>query len=253
MEEKECLGKYWQRKIKKISKSDQILAYYQKRIEKDIKNSMDCGQCSAIIFQFSLESSNEITFKNLENDQNNVLWFPYTQLKKDYLTVRYNGFLKIEEGGFLLNFRFKSLLDWIISQGLDFYLTTSLNLVVFWNLQSAKSVNNKNTLYNYFIEQSGNLEEDYKKYQKRIKNAMDCGQGNAYICSLYYGLDYNEMTKEDIVDLDFIFDDSDIKWYLIKEHHKNLVLHFVKKEHLRWFICFPEGDKYTCGLLKIFW
>jgi hypothetical protein len=261
MEQKESLGKYWERKIKKISKSDHILSYCQKRIINDIKNAMNCGQNSAVIFQFSLESSNEITYSlQNNNDNNSILWFPYNNLKKDCFkkTTITTNILQLEDqsnGGFLLNFRFKALLDWILQEGLGFYMTTSLNLVIFWDISTAKSNFNNNMLYKYFMEQLIFVEEEnYKKYYKIIKNAMDSGQTSSFLCSLYYKSDYNEMTEDDIVDIDFIYEDlNKIRWFLVKNIHQDLVLNFIKKQNLKWFLNFPENDKYDFALLKVFW
>lgn len=228
MQQQEALGSYWERRTKIASPNIEKLLIYSDRIRGDVQRAIQCGQQQIVAFSLSTNPKRRELYEEIVTGaQDPLLWFELEDEQK---------------GGYRLDNRFLSLLRWIKEEGLDFALDTDqLNLIVYWNLGTARAAKERTALIHAFVE-SMTLPIEYEtkdlaKLRARIRAAMDTGQTQSVLCILYKNQDYVEKTKDTIVDLRYCWEH---KWVLQKRVHF-LVDLLVDDDKLCWGLDFDIG------------
>lgn len=226
MQQQESLGSYWERRTKIGSANRDRLLLYSDRIRGDVQRAIQCGQQQIVAFTLSTKSGERELYQDVfTGAKDPLLWFRTT-----------------EEEGYRLDDRFLPLLRWIREEGLDFALDTDqMNLVVYWNLDTARSARERSALIHVFIENMSvpmpHEVKDMARIRARIRTAMDAGQTQSVLCLLYKGQDYTKKTNDTIVDLRYCWEH---KW-VIHKRLQFLVDLLVDDEKLQWGLDFDIG------------
>lgn len=229
MQQQEALGSYWERRTKIGSANMERLLIYSDRIRGDVQRAIQCGQQQIVAFSLSTNPKHRELYEEIVSGARDpLLWFEFEDEQKS---------------GYRLDDRFLPLLRWIKQEGLDFALDTDqFNLIVYWNLDTARAAKERTALIHTFVESMASPMEhepkDLAKLRARIRAAMDCGQTQSVLCILYKNQDYVEKTKDTIADLRYCWKH---KWVLQKRVHF-LVDLLVDDEKLCWGLDFDIGS-----------